>query len=81
MVVDPWRRFRSATRWNGQPTHQTTGVVRAATTHSHPPNRNAGTIETNMAGTERTKATTRRRPSSARSSSAAPSSTPSAVTE
>ena len=66
MVVDPWRRFRSATRWNGHPTHQTTGVVRAATTHSHPPKCSEGTIEISMAGTESTVAATSRRPSSAR---------------
>ena len=31
MLAEPWRRFRQAARWNGQPAHSTTGVASTMT--------------------------------------------------
>ena len=45
IVVDPWRPAAKAARWKGHAPHVTTGIVIAATTHCHPVNCQAGTID------------------------------------
>ena len=45
IVVEPWRPAAKAARWKGHAPHVTTGIEAAATTHCHPVNCQAGTID------------------------------------
>ena len=45
IVVEPWRPAAKAARWKGHAPHVTTGIEATATTHCHPVNCQAGTID------------------------------------
>ncbi len=63
MLAERWRRPAHAARWNGQPAHSTAGAASARASHSQPPKRRAGTIETSSTGSESAADAARRRPS------------------
>ena len=55
MVKAPWRRARAAARWKGQAPQVATGSAMRATVHCQPGSWRAGTMETTMTGTDRTR--------------------------